>query len=668
MAIKIRSTSTSPSVCWPADRLRWPRLVQCSKRGTARHIRGLLWLCAGLSTLFPVMVSAAAPSGRLDATNTEVKAVIAVQGEVTADWMQQSEVLGTAVALDSNGKPALTVYVDRYAPRASEVVISLPSSIRGVPVQVHLTDKFRANQGAGTLTGVNHSVLQNPPIQLGTSGGWSKDVGDTGGCCGGTIGALVSIDGVQYVLSNYHVFEGNTVNGVSAQTGDTIIQPGLMDANCLKRDSQAAATLVKNGSSLNNNVDCSIAQVLPGMVRTDGSILEIGTISSTTIAAALNQLVEKSGRTTGLTHSTVSGLNATIAVNYGNTCGGSTAFIKTFTGQIVLENGDNVFFDHGDSGSLMVEDTMSHPHPIGLLFASSGTAAVANPIEEVLSFLGATMVGEQASASQPLNVSTRLRVQTGEQVLIAGFIISGSDPKKVILRGIGPSLNGTGVTLSDPTLELHQGDTILATNDNWKVNDQTGQSQETDIRATTIPPPNDLESAIVATLSPGNYTAILAGKSGGTGVGLVEVYDLAQAANSKLANISSRGFVDINDNAMIGGFIVGGGSGGGTAKVIVRAIGPSLSVNGTPVPGRLADPTLELHDGSGTTIATNDNWKIDDQTGQSQEADIRATTIPPTDDLESALVATLAPGNYTAIVRGKNNTTGVGLVEVYNLQ
>ena len=146
-------------------------------------------------------------------------------------------------------------------------------------------------------------------------------------------------------------------------------------------------------------------------------------------------------------------------------------------------------------------------------------------------------------------------------------------------------------------------------------------------------------------------------------MGVVEVYDLAQGANSKLANISSRGFVDTNDNVMIGGLIVGGGSGGGTAKVIVRAIGPSLSVSGA-----LGDPTLELHDVNGTTIATNDNWKIDDQTGQSQEADIRATTIPPTDDLESALVATLAPGNYTAIVRGKTNTTGVAVIEAYNLQ
>ncbi len=283
-------------------------------------------------------------------------------------------------------------------------------------------------------------------------------------------------------------------------------------------------------------------------------------------------------------------------------------------------------------------------------------------------------VGEVASAelydsgSLPptltlLNISTRMRVLTGDQVLIGGFIITGSDPKKVIIRGMGPSLNNAGVTLSDPTLELHQGNTTLATNDNWKIDDQTGQSQEATIRATTIPPGNDLESALVATLTPGPYTAILAGKNGGTGVGLVEVYDLAQAANSQLANISTRGFVDSGDNVMIGGLIVGGGSGGGTAKVIVRALGPSV-----PVPGALGDPTLELHDVNGATIATNDNWKFDDQTDESQEAAIRATTIPPPNDLESALIATLAPGNYTAIVRGKNNTTGVGLVEVYNLQ
>jgi hypothetical protein len=265
--------------------------------------------------------------------------------------------------------------------------------------------------------------------------------------------------------------------------------------------------------------------------------------------------------------------------------------------------------------------------------------------------------------SQLLNISTRARVLTDDQVLIAGFIITGTDPKEVLIRGIGPSLNGVGVTLSDPTLELHQDSATLATNDNWKTKPD-GTSQQAEIQATTIPPTNDLESAILMTLSPGAYTTILAGKNGGTGVGLVEVYDLASGANSELANISTRGFVDTGDNVMIGGFIIGGGEGGG-ARVVVRAIGPSLGSEG--VQGTLQDPTLELHDVNGTTIATNDNWKINDQTQQSQEAEVRATTLPPANDLESAIVTTFAPGPYTAIVRGKNNTTGVALVEAYSL-
>jgi hypothetical protein len=266
-------------------------------------------------------------------------------------------------------------------------------------------------------------------------------------------------------------------------------------------------------------------------------------------------------------------------------------------------------------------------------------------------------------SGQLLNISTRMEVLTGEQVLIGGFIVTGSDPKKIIIRGIGPSLPVNG-PLADPTLELHQGNATLSTNDNWKINDQTGQSQEAAVRATSIPPGNDLESAIVTTLTPGSYTAILAGKNGGTGIGLIEVYDLAQGANSKLANISSRGFVDTGDNVMIGGLIIGGSS-GGSARVLVRALGPSLTNSG--VTGALPDPTLELHDGNGGTVATNDNWKTRPD-GSSQQAEIEATTLPPPNALESALVRLLPPGNYTAIVRGINNSTGVGLVEVYNFQ
>jgi hypothetical protein len=264
-----------------------------------------------------------------------------------------------------------------------------------------------------------------------------------------------------------------------------------------------------------------------------------------------------------------------------------------------------------------------------------------------------------------LNLSTRARVLTGEQVLIAGFIVTGTDPKRVMIRGIGPSLSGISGKLADPTLELHQGSTSLASNDNWKTRPD-GTSQQAEIEATAIPPTNDSESAIAMTLNPGAYTATLSGKNGGTGIGVVEVYDLDQAANSRLANISTRGFVDTDDNAMIAGVIAGQGETGAGAPVLIRALGPSLS--GSGIQGPLQDPTLALHDANGTPIATNDNWKINDQTEQSQEDLILSSNIAPSNDSEAAIVATLPPGPTTAVVRGKNNSSGVALVEVYNLQ
>jgi Zn-dependent metalloprotease len=252
------------------------------------------------------------------------------------------------------------------------------------------------------------------------------------------------------------------------------------------------------------------------------------------------------------------------------------------------------------------------------------------------------------------NISTRMRVLTGERVLIGGFLIDGNAPKKVLIRGIGPSLTGVGPTLPNPVLQLKKGSTVVAANDNWRSN------QQAEIQATTIPPPNDLEAAIVTTLQPGEYTAILQDQGGQSGIGIVEVYDLAQSANSRLANISTRGFVDVGDNAMIGGLIVTPGTDAGTAPVIVRAIGPTLGAAG--IQGPLMDPTLELHNGNGTTTASNNNWR------ETQEAEIIATTVAPKDNRESAIVATLVPGRYTAVVRGTGGSTGVALVEVFHLK
>ena len=249
------------------------------------------------------------------------------------------------------------------------------------------------------------------------------------------------------------------------------------------------------------------------------------------------------------------------------------------------------------------------------------------------------------------NISTRLRVEMGDNVLIGGFIVTGTQPKKVIVRAIGPSLASFFPdALADPVLELRDSSGgLIRSNDNWRSN------QEAEIIATGIPPSNDLESAIVATLpaSSSAYTAIVRGVNNGTGIGVVEAYDLDRTVDSKLANISTRGFVQTGDNVLIGGLIVLGQN---PLRVIVRAIGPSL-----PAPGALIDPTLELHDGNGALIASNDNWRSD------QEAEIIATGIPPTNDLESAIVRNLMPGNYTAIVRGVNGGTGVALVEAYGL-
>ncbi|MBA2269081.1 MAG: hypothetical protein H0W20_00575 [Chthoniobacterales bacterium] len=251
-----------------------------------------------------------------------------------------------------------------------------------------------------------------------------------------------------------------------------------------------------------------------------------------------------------------------------------------------------------------------------------------------------------------VNISTRMRVETGENALIGGFILTGTAPKKVLIRAIGPSLSSAGVAaaLQDPTLTLNFPNGASLFNDNWR------QTQESEIRDTTIPPADEREAAIVAMLEPGAYTAVVRGNGNTSGVGLVEVYDLSAGVDSQLANISTRGQVQIGENVMIGGVIVAGQL---PAKVLIRAIGPSLVEGG--VENALQDPELELVDGNGNGRA-NDDWQ------QAEAAEIAATTVPPRDPRESAIVATLVPGNYTAIVRGKDDTTGVALVEAYRLE
>lgn len=254
-----------------------------------------------------------------------------------------------------------------------------------------------------------------------------------------------------------------------------------------------------------------------------------------------------------------------------------------------------------------------------------------------------------------LNVSTRMLVMNGERVLIGGFIITGSEPKKIAIRAIGPSLANSGVSpfLADPTLELHAANGALITsNDNWQTD-----SGAAELTANNLAPANTKEAAIVRTLAPGSYTAVVGGNGNLAGIGLVEMYDLSPDSNSLVGNMSTRGFVGLGDNVLIGGFIVGSGSSG---RVAIRALGPSL--NSVGISSALADPLLELHDTNGAIIRTNDSWITDPGATQ-----LLAAGLSPGNASEAAILSPLAPGAYTAIIRGKGANTGVALVEAYNL-
>ena len=250
------------------------------------------------------------------------------------------------------------------------------------------------------------------------------------------------------------------------------------------------------------------------------------------------------------------------------------------------------------------------------------------------------------------NISTRAVVQIDNKVLIGGFVVDGTGAKQLLLRVLGPTLSQFGINgaLLNPTLELHNSSGgVVAFNDNWATA-ANAQSIPVNLR-----PPNSVEPAILASLNPGSYTAIVHGINNTTGIGLVEAYDLDTSSTSRFTNISTRGFVGTSSNVMIAGIIVQGSS----QNAIVRALGPTLASLG--VSDSLADPTLELFDANGSLLASNDNWK------STQEAAITFSGYAPPNDLESAIFRTLGAGNYTAIVRGVNNTTGVALAEVYSL-
>jgi len=299
----------------------------------------------------------------------------------------------------------------------------------------------------------------------------------------------------------------------------------------------------------------------------------------------------------------------------------------------------------GNANQTATTATLSSPGTYTfLLSADDGVHAVAYDAVVV------RVTGRDALA----NISTRVQVGAANNVAIGGFIILGDGAKRVVVRGLGPSLAAAGVqgALGDTVQELYDsGGNLLQSNDDWE------ETQAQEIRDAQLAPSNNLESAISITLAPGSYTVVLRGKNNATGVGLVEVYDLQTSAASKLGNISTRGLVGTGDNVMIGGTIV---TGPDSARVLFRAIGPSLGNAGIQNP--LGDPQLDLFNANGSKIAANNNWK------DSQQSAIAATSLAPANDLESGIIADLIPGSYTAIVSGGSGATGVGMVEAYHLQ
>jgi hypothetical protein len=337
----------------------------------------------------------------------EVMSLIQIQERHSKPLMADPNVVGTAIGLDDNGRLAITLYLADDVGKAGN---NLPFELEGAPVHQVVSGRIvaRGGMGGGGSPGGgggscsdNPKAMQSGAVKMGTSGGWRYDLAN-GYCCGGTLGSLIQSGNTKYVLSNYHVLYSDTTpggNSRTAQPGDPVIHPGLIDVGCNANSARNIATLVANGGSLPGaNIDAGIAAVIGGEVDETGAILCVGVPSSNTVSAFINQGVKKMGRTTGLGRGTVTGLNANINITYADECAGGTDFTKSYSGQIIISNSRCAFLDGGDSGSLMVEDEDISPNPVGLLFAGSVNCnrqaiAIANPIGDVLNHYNASMVG-----------------------------------------------------------------------------------------------------------------------------------------------------------------------------------------------------------------------------------------------------------------------------------
>jgi uncharacterized repeat protein (TIGR01451 family) len=572
-----------------------------------------------------------------------------------------SRVAGSATLTDTSVAQATQLYAGFYAQKDGGT---------------DLLDNFSVMQGATSPQGADVGVTLNAdrdPVPVGGTVVYTASITNNGPSDSSEVritGALPSGENLQNVScdGSCSSFASNTsfdmdIGAVPAGvTRHVYITVEVDSTGPLIANVSITSTSPQDENSANDTAQFTTTGVAPSttpMLTTAVQSASITIGSSNKDVATISNGSNPSGTITFTAYNNSSGFNpnaaftSTVTVS-GNGTYSSALFTPASTGNyyfIAKYNGDannGVVSGHpGDSNESfdVTPAATSTPTP----------TATSSPTPSL------TPTVTPTPPSQLLNLSTRKQVGAGDNVLIGGFIVVGTEDKKVLLRGLGPSLPVAGA-LGDPTLELHTSDTTLvAFNDNW--HDAANASEI----AAVLPPSNDLESAILTSLGAkpasqggAGYTGLLAGKGGTTGIGLLEIYDLNTAANSKLANISTRGFVGVGDDLLIGGFIPGP-SGRMPLKILVRALGPSLTAQG--VAGALQDPVLELHDANGTLVV-NDNWQ-----DASNASEIQAT-LPPPDARESAIIITLAPSNagYTAVVRGANSSTGVALVEIYALQ
>ncbi len=503
-----------------------------------------------------------------------------------------------------------------------------------------------ANEGTGTLN-VSSSTLNDN--STGAAGGGIAIFSGVANVTNSTLSANVAGDGGGIAVVEGTLNLGNsTLSGNAAENGG-----GLFSS---------AGTINVRSSIIALNISLGSGPDVSGTVVTGGFNL-VGKSNGSTGFTALTDQV-------GTAAAPLDPMLASLQNN-----GGPTRTMALTPGSPALDKGINtdpihLTTDQRGSGFPRTFDDPINPNAnggdgtdIGAFEVQTGQTATPTPTTTP----GVTPVATPTPGATPTptatpgtlgNISTRLRVLSGDNALIGGMIATGTTGKRVIIRAIGPSLIPFGIpgALANPTLDLFQGNTLLSSNDDWQ-----DSPQQAEIANSGLAPSNNAESAIIWTLIPGqNYTAVVRGLNRTTGIGVVEAFDLDQAAASKLGNISTRGFVDVDDNVMIAGLIAGP-SNGTSLKILARALGPTLSDFG--VAGALANPTLDLVNSNGTVIRSNNNWKDDPQ----QRAQIEAAGLAPAHDEEAALVETVPPGAYTAVVRGSGRTTGVALVEAYNI-